>query len=194
MGYGSPMVRRAFVVVLALAGFACNRRHVDSDTPPSSSTAGATSSGSSAMSSSRLHVRPISAGYGGVGPATPPPYPDTWVVLFVGVETTAKVTGVFVKQLEIVDATGAVVARGIAPFSLRREGARQRGDFSEQGTTPFDGLAEPGRDLRLRIGAPLDTRAERLVPRPVRVRALIQASSDPGIWVDAPLQGPWPAG
>jgi hypothetical protein len=192
--YRSPMNRCAVVALLALSGAACDRRHADS-AAPLASTAPSTRP---AISSSHLHLHPIAAGYGGAGPATPPPYPDVWVVLIVGVDAGAKLTGIAVERLELVDAAGKVVARGTSPFSLRLDGTpdggKSSGDFSEQGTTPFDGLAEPGRDLRLRIGAPLDPRAERLKPPPARVRALVKASNEVGTWVEAPLQGPWPTG
>jgi hypothetical protein len=135
-----------------------------------------------------------------VGPATPAPYPDTWVVLLIDIETTGALTGVEVKELELVDQAGKVVARAGPPWSLRRDGktvrddARRKGDFSEVGTDPFNGEVEPGRDLRLRVHAPLDVRSESLKSQPVRFRALIRGSGDPGIWVEGTLQGPWPTG
>lgn len=152
------------------------------------------------MIAGKLRVRPFAAGYGGVGPATPAPYPDRWIVLLVDIEATGALTGVEVKELELVDQAGKVVARAKPPWSLRRDtkavsdDARRRGDFSEFGTSPFHGAAEPGRDLRLRVHAPLDTRSESLKPQPVRYRALIVASGDPGAWVEGPLEGPWPTG
>jgi hypothetical protein len=144
-----------------------------------------------------MRVRLVSAGYGGVGPATPAPYPDLWIVLFVEIESSVKLRGVEVVEVELLDAGGNVVALAKPPWNLRRDlsdTARREMDFAEYGTAPFDGECEPGRPLRLRIHAPLDTRAASLKSAPMRFRARIRAASDPGAAVEGPLQGPWPTG
>ena len=196
------------MIAIVLCELGCEPGRVVSDAPlPPRPGSPATTAASTALAPagsslipSKLRVRPLAAGYGGVGPATPAPYPDTWVVLLVDIETTGALTGVEVKELELVDEAGIVVARAGPPWSLRRDlktitdVARRSGDFSEVGTSPFNGEAEPGRDLRLRVHAPLDTRSESRRSQPVRFRALILASGDPGIRVEGPLQGPWPTG
>lgn len=202
-------MRRGMVVVaLALSDLGCEPPRSGSDRLLSSSTAtapiasassSASSTGSSTGASSKLRARPVAAGYGGVGPRAPSPHPDLWVVLIVDIEATEKLTGVAV-EVELVDGAGTVVARAGPPVSLRHDSrtvgddARRRGDFSQVGTSPFDGEAGPGRDLRLHVHAPLDVRAESLGPRPTRFRARIRAPGDPGAWVEGPLQGPWATG
>lgn len=149
------------------------------------------------MTTSQLRVRPFSAGYGGVGPATPAPYPDLWIVLFVDLESSANLRGVEVAEVALLDAGGNAVAWAKPPWNVRRdlgEAARGEMDFAEQGTVPFHGEAEPGRPLRLRIHAPLDTRAASLKSKPVRFRVWIRAASDPGAAVEGRLQEPWCTG
>lgn len=152
------------------------------------------------MSSSRLRGRLVAAGYGGVGPATPAPHPDLFVALVVDVDATAPLTGVDVGALELVDATGGVVARATSARALRRDSkavtddARRKGDFSELGTTAFDGRADPERALRILIRAPLDVRAESLRPEPARLRLRLVAPGDPGVAIEGPVVGPWPTG
>lgn len=152
------------------------------------------------MKQSALRVQPLSAGYGGVGPATPAPHPDTWVVLFLDVESDGGLSRVAVEAVELLASDGKVVARAVPPWSLRRDQgsvgdeARKRGDFSEQDTVPFDGNTTRGSKLRLRVHAPLDTRSDSLTPQPARFRARLVAAGDPGVWVEGPLLGPWPTG
>ena len=152
------------------------------------------------MPSSKLAATSLAGGFGGVGPATPPPYPDVWIVVFLELDATAPLAGVEVEQIELRDAEGTVAAHAKAPWSLRSDArsvpddARRRGDFSEVGTSPFDGRVAPGRAVRLRVHAPLDTRSDAMKSPPVRFRAKVVASGDPGVWVDGPLQGPWPTG
>src|SRR5262245_43626011 len=100
-------------VAFMSSGFACEPRRAAPDVAlPSStaspSTAGPSSPGapSSSAAASELRVRPIAGGYGGVGPATPAPHPDTWVVLWLEVEARAKRSDVSIKEVELVDAAG----------------------------------------------------------------------------------------
>ena len=85
-------------------------------------------------------------------------------------------------EIELVDLAGKVVARAVPPWSLGRDsdstrGARQRWDHSDTGTIPFDGVVQPGQDLRLYVRAPLDARLQSLMTaRPVRFRARLIAS------------------
>jgi hypothetical protein len=145
-----------------------------------------------------LTVRAVAAGYGGVGPATPPPHPDTWVIAFLDLEATTSLIDVQIQELELLDAAGNVVARARPPWSLRRDttaddGRRERGDFSEAGTLVFDGQLRPGSRVRLRVHAPLDQRSP-LRPPPARFRARLGATDAPAIWVEGPVQGPWATG
>jgi hypothetical protein len=122
-------------------------------------------------------------------------------VLLIDIEAPAELLGVKVTELELLDKAGKVVARAkVSPTSIRRDekaiadDTRLKGDFSETGTVPFNGVIVPGRSVRLHIRAPLDTRAESLAALPVRFRARLLAKRDAGIRVEGPLQPPWPTG
>ena len=148
---------------------------------------------------SHMVLRPVSAGFGGVGPYMPPPQPDLWVVLFVDLEAAAPLSGVEVTEVELLDAEGKVIARGKPPWSLRRDtttdATARRQDFAEHGSVPYDGTVQPGTPLRLRVRALLDTRTEALPkPGPVRYRARLRAADDPGMSVEGPVHGPWATG
>jgi hypothetical protein len=197
------MSRAAVVSALALSLVGCEPRRgpdlgpyasgaAPSTAPPASASTGAP------VTASKLRGQALAAGYGGVGPATPAPHPNVWVVLFVELTATAKLAGIAVASLELLDAEGRVVARATPPWSLRQDttpdAAARKRDFSEQGTTPFDGEAGTGDALRLRIHAPLDTRAEKLKPAPVRYRLSIHADGESPASVEGPLEGPWPTG
>lgn len=162
------------------------------------STATPLSSTPSTMTPSKLRAQPFVANFGGVGPATPPPSPDAWVILLVDVASSAPLSGLEIREIELIDQTEKVVARGLPPWSLRCDSeatrrTRQRWDYTDSGTVPFDGEVQPGQDLRLHVHAPLDTRLQSLgTAGPVRFRARLLASDDPGVWVEGALQGSWP--
>jgi len=185
-------------MAVLLWGPGCQPERASFDAAVAPSTPSQTAA--SAMTVSKLRPKPVAAGYGGVGPATPAPYPDVWIVLLVDLETTTALREVTLKELQLVDDAGKVVARAAAPWSLRRDlktvtdGARKNGDFSDVGTIPFDGVAEPGRDLRLRVHAPLDTRSDSMGRPATRFRAFLVAPGDRGVWLEGPLQGPWATG
>jgi hypothetical protein len=200
--YHPFMGQGTVLAVLAFCFAGCKSQPTGVATPAPSGTHASvapsevTSTGAH-ITTSQIRVRPVSAGYGGVGPATPAPYPDLWIVLFVEIESSVTLRGVDVAEIELLDAGGNVVARAKPPWNLRRDlsdTARREIDLAEHGTAPFDGEVEFGRPLRLRIHAPLDTRAASLKSSPVRFRARIRAASNPGAAVEGPLHGPWPTG
>jgi len=197
------MARALVLVALALSLLpACEPRGASSDAgsaPIASSTTGTRAPESALPMTGQLVVRPVSAGFGGVGPYIPPPQPDLFVVLFVEVEAAAPRTGVEVTSIELLDADGKVIARAKPPFELRRDTvsdpAARKADYAEYGTVPFDGTIEPTRPLRLRVHAVLDARTEALPkPWPVRYRAALRAAGDSVTSIEGPLQGPWPTG
>ena len=196
------MARGPVLVALTLSLLpACEPRGASSDagSAPIASATGTPASASGTPMTSQLVVRPVSAGFGGVGPYIPPPQPDLFVVLFVEVEAAAPRTGVEVTSIELLDADGKVIARARPPFDLRRDTvadpAARKADYAEYGTVPFDGTAEPGRATRLRVHAVLDARTEALPkPWPVRYRAELRAAGGSVSSVEGPLQGPWPTG
>ncbi|HMR05735.1 MAG TPA: hypothetical protein PKA88_08150 [Polyangiaceae bacterium] len=194
---------RYLALALALSTLSCETKSTPPALAASPSAAAATPKASSAAAGvpSVLVARALVAGYGGVGPATPAPLPNLWVVLLIDVEATAQLLGVKLADLELLDKAGKVVARGkLSAKSLRRDDktlpdeARRKGDFSQLGTMPFNGVIVPGRSVRLHVRAPLDTRSEALGTQPVRFRIRILAKSDAGIRVEGPLQPPWPTG
>ena len=150
------------------------------------------------MIPSKLRALPFAAGFGGVGPVTPPPSADAWVIVLVDVASRERLSGVEIKEIELVDHAGKVVARAVPPWSLGRDSdatrdGRQRWDYSDAGTAPFDGEKQPGQDLRLYVRAPLDARLQLLMSaQPVRFRARLLAAGDAGIWVEGPIGGGWP--
>lgn len=191
------------VVTLLLA---CEPTPAPTATPsapasPPVAVASASGSPTKATMSSKLKIMPpIAAGYGGMGPATPAPHPNVWFVVILDINVTAPLTGIEVEQIELLGPQSEIVARAAPPLSVLRDDrtvsdeARRRGDLSDRGTTPFDGAATPARDLRLRVHAPLDVRADSLQPRPVRFRIRLRATDDPGATIEGTLRGPWPTG
>ena len=137
------------------------------------------------------------ANFGGVGPVTPPPSPDAWVIVLVDVASSERLSGLEIKEIELVDQAGTVVARAVPPWSLRRDSdatrdGRQRWDYSDTGTIPFDGEKQPSQDVRLLVHAPLDARLQSLTSARVgRFRALLIASGDAGVWVEGAACGGW---
>jgi len=123
-----------------------------------------------------------------------------WVVVFLDLEATAATSGIHIDSLELLDEAGSVVAAAKAPWDVREDAgavsdeARKRGDFSELGTTPFDGKLVAGRKVRLRVHAPLDKRSDALKPAPVRFRMRIVGSNADAVSFEGALQGPWPTG
>lgn len=149
------------------------------------------------MSPSKLRALPFAANFGGVGPATPAPHTDAWVIVLVDVASSARLSGVEIKEIELLDHSGKVVARAVPPWSVRRDldgtrGKRKAWDTSDTGTAPFDGETQPGQDLRLYVNAPLDARLQALTSAvPVRFRARLVASGDPGIQIEGSVGGGW---
>ena len=147
------------------------------------------------MIPSKLRALPFAAAFGGVGPAVPLPYADAWMIVLVDVASKERLSGVEIKELELVDDAGKVVARAVPPWAPRRDSdatraGRQRWDYSDSGTAPFDGEKQPGQDLRLRVDAPLDARLHLVMSaQPVRFRARLLAADDAGVWVEGPIAG-----
>jgi hypothetical protein len=189
----------AAIGALALLLLGCAPRSPGSDAPLSSVTAppSVPVSTGAPMIPSQLHARLFSAGFGGVGPATPAPAPDAWVSLIVDIDSSGALSGVEIVEIELVDVAGKVVARAVPPWLSRRDpgtltDAGQRADRSDAGTLPFDGNARPGEGLRLHVRAPLDTRLDSLARRsPARFRARLLAHGDPGIPLEGPVDAPW---
>ena len=164
-------------IAMALPQLGCKRRAAAPPSPVSS------------MNANTLRATPVQAGYGGVGPYIPAPRPDQWVILLVDVETDAPLTGVEVSEVQLLDAAGRVVARAVPPFSLRRASVRDGGptDLSEAGTTEFDGRAQPGGVVRVRLHAPLDTRGESFAAPVVSFKARVRAAGHDDVWIAGPI-------
>ncbi len=148
------------------------------------------------MTSDVLQVRHVAAGYGGIGPATPAPNPDLYLVLFIDIQSSARLGGIELADIQLLDAAGNAVARAQLPSTLRRDlGEMPRGaaDLADHGSASFDGACEPGRPLRLRFDARVDTRAESLKALPARYRARVRALNSPGATVEGPLHR-WASG
>lgn len=151
------------------------------------------------MNPSSFQASSFAAGFGGVGPATPPPLPNTWAAVLVDVTPNQDLSGLELTGIELMNAAGEVVARA-APGpsdSLRRDAdatlrSRTRWDVTDGGTIPFDGKAQAGKPLRLHARATLDTRLEVLYrAQPTRFRARVRAAGTPPVPVEGPLQGAW---
>jgi hypothetical protein len=145
-----------------------------------------------------IRLRPVAAGYGGVGPQSRPPSPDLWTVVFLEVESSARLVSVEVVELVLLDAAGSVVARTTSPRDVRRDtgadASARRFDYGDNGTVPFDGLVDAAVATRLRVHAALDTRAESLPGKPVRFRAVLRADGVTKVAVEGAVDGPWPTG
>ncbi len=136
----------------------------------------------------------VDCGWGGVGPtAVPPRVPDAWVVAVIDVQALRTLTAVRVVSLEMLDARGAVVARGTAPFDLRVAPANRRsGDFASEGTSELPATVPLHSRLRLRIHAPLDTLLQHIAaPATLRVRLSVDGGGVP-LEVSVPVAGEWP--
>ena len=151
------------------------------------------------MTTSQIQAVAFAAGFGGVGPATPPPHPNARVVVLVDITPSHALTSLELSGIELLNGAGEVVARAVPGpgASLRRDSeatlrTRTRWDTSDTGTVPFDGQAEAGKPLRLHARAPLDARLEalgRVAPR--RFRARVQAAGEPPVVVEGELQPSW---
>jgi hypothetical protein len=134
------------------------------------------------------------AGYGGVGPAMPPPQPNpSWTVAFFTLTAKAPMSGLRVEAITLIDAAGVVVARAVAPIEI---GSVPGGplDLSAQGT-PFPGSLAAGATVRLKSHAKLDASSEQLYKVPPGVRARIELVDAGGghFTVEGPA-APWPTG
>jgi hypothetical protein len=129
-----------------------------------------------------LEARVVYAGYGGVGIAIPGAVPDAWAAAIVEVRSPAiALSGVRVAAITLVDSTGGVVARATPPIDARiTPGGREPYDFSEAGTTRFDGVVAKGGTVLLRLHAPLDTKLERFGNAPPDTRARIEIVANNG--------------
>ncbi len=186
---------RACFMLLVLSVAACSRPAPPAPAP--APTEAAAPSAPPLAPSPRLDVRVLDAGFGGVGPASPPGVPNAWAAALVEVSSaSADLAEVRAAAITLLDAKGAVIARAKMPIDVRvAPPGRGRGDFSEDGTTPFTGGVAKGRSLILRLHAPLDTRLEELWRAPPETRVRIEITGANG--VRAVVEGPaqqWPTG
>ena len=136
----------------------------------------------------------VSCGWGGVGPtAIPPRAPNAWVVVLLDLHAHRALSSVHVASLEMLDARGVTVARGVAPFDVRVAPVdRVRGDFSSEGTTELPAVVPGDARLRLRVHAPLDTLLQHIAA-PATFRVVLRIDGVAAtLQMSGPIDGEWP--
>ena len=134
----------------------------------------------------------VACSWGGTGPQPAEGAPGVWYVLLVDLAAVTALEDFDLASFELLDGTGGVVARGLAPAELRvAPSDRTARDLSAYGTEPFDGAAAGNTVVRLWVHGALDVSPAE-VGMPTRCRAEFTAANGRRFEVTGSSGGPWP--
>ncbi len=135
----------------------------------------------------------VTGAYGGSGPAPADHADHVSVVLLFDLGAVHDIGAPRVVSIEILDGSGAPVARAISPIGLRvAPPGRANMDYSAFGTTPLDGPIAAGTKVRLRASASL-TPLQGAYSAKLRYRASLTTEEGTApLVLEGPLDNPWP--
>jgi hypothetical protein len=136
------------------------------------------------------HLTHVICAYGGSGPAPPS---HVAIVLLFDLAAVSDVNAPRLVNIEILDGSGAPVARASSPIGLRvAPPNRTNLDYSEFGTTPLGGPIPAGIRVRLRAAADL-TPLQGAYSAALRYRASLTTEEGTApLVLEGPLDNPWP--
>lgn len=134
--------------------------------------------------------------WGSIGPVPADRPPPHWVIGLIRLTANQEVSGVRLTGIRVLDANGNQIATATEELSLRLvpDGRSER-DFSEYGTTPWDGTVLPNSSIILRVHGRLEASFEpRADAMPARYVLAVHLDDGQTIEVSGPLDPPWPTG
>ena len=136
----------------------------------------------------------MSWGSVGVVPADhPPPH---WVIGLIRLTANQELSGIRLIGIHVFDAAGNQLASATEELSLRlAPPGRGERDFSEYGTTTWDGTVNPNSPILVRVHGRLNSGFEpRTEAMPSRYVLVVLVGDGQNIEITGPLDPPWPTG
>ena len=148
------------------------------------------------VSVSALQTEHVVMSWGSVEPVPADRPPPNWVIGLIRLTADQECSGVRLTGIRVLDATGNQIASATEELSLRlAPPGRGERDFSEYGTTLWDGTVLPNSPIILRVHGRLNSGFEpRADTMPARYVLVVHLDDGQNIEITGPLDPPWPTG